>query len=82
MEFDSSTKFITRRETLRTAAALTGGVLAGRFRPYRLVQAAALGLPQKPPPGDRVAAVRAEFGATPIQAQALTDQITLLSGPG
>jgi glyoxylase-like metal-dependent hydrolase (beta-lactamase superfamily II) len=75
-------KFMTRREMLRTAAALTGGVLAARFYPSMLVHAAAPGFPQQAPAGDPVAAMRAQFGGAPIQAQALTDSVTLLSGPG
>jgi cyclase len=46
------------------------------------VRAATPGFPQQPAAGDRVAAMRAQFGGMPIQAQPLTDSITLLSGPG
>jgi cyclase len=82
MESNPKTKFITRRELFRTAAALTGGALAARFLPATLVRAATPGLPQQQPAGDQVAAMRAQFGSMPIQTQKLTDSITLLSGPG
>jgi cyclase len=82
MEFNPTTKFITRRELLRTAAALTGGALAARFFPATFVHAATPGFPQKKPAGDQAAAMRAQFGSMPIQTQKLTDNITLLSGPG
>jgi cyclase len=82
MTSNPTMKFMTRREMLRTAAALTGGVLAARFYPSMLVHAAAPGFPQQAPAGDPVAAMRAQFGGAPIQAQALTDSVTLLSGPG
>jgi cyclase len=82
MEFNPTIKLITRREMLRSAAALTGGALAARFYPSTLVHAATPGYPQQAPAGDPVAAMRAQFGGAPIQAQPLTDSITLLSGPG
>jgi glyoxylase-like metal-dependent hydrolase (beta-lactamase superfamily II) len=79
MESNPTMKFVTRRELLRTAAALTGGALAARFYPATAVRAAA---PQEKPATDQLAAMRAQFGATPIQAQKLSDSVTLLSGPG
>jgi cyclase len=82
MESNPTMKFITRREMLRAAAALSGGALAARFYPATLVHAATPGFPQQPAAGDPVAAMRAQFGGAPIQAQPLTDSITLLSGPG
>ena len=82
MESNLTMKFITRREMLRAAAVLSGGALAARFYPATLVRAATPGFPQQPAAGDQVAAMRAQFGGMPIQAQPLTDSITLLSGPG
>jgi cyclase len=82
MESNPTMKFITRREMLRAAAALTGGALAARFYPATLIHAAAPGFPQQPAAGDQVAAMRAQFGGMPVQAQPLTDSLTLLSGPG
>src|SRR5450631_686599 len=75
-------RFISRRELLRTSAVLSGGALAARFYPATLDRAAAAGYPQQAPAADPVAAMRAQFGGTPIQPQKLTDSITLLSGPG
>jgi len=82
MESNLTMKFFTRREMLRAAAGLTGGALAARLYPSTLVHAATPGFPQQPSAADRVAAMRAQFGGMPIQAQPLTDGITLLSGPG
>jgi cyclase len=82
MEINPTTKYFTRREILLAAAGLTGGVLAGRFFPAAIVHAATTAIPQQPSAADRVAAMRAQFGGLPIQAQPLTDSITLLSGPG
>jgi cyclase len=75
-------KFLTRREMLRATAALSGGALAARFIPAAFARAATPGLSQQAAAGDQVAAMRAQFGGMPIQAQPLTDSITLLSGPG
>src|ERR1700730_4278128 len=82
MESNSTMKFFTRREILLAAAGVTGGALAARLFPAAIVHAAAPGFPQQPSAGDRVAAMRAQFGGVPIQAQPLTDSLTLLSGPG
>ena len=82
MESNPTMKFITRREMLRAAAVLSGGALAARFYPATLVHAATPGFSQQAAAGDQVAAMRAQFGGMPIQAQPLTDSITLLSGPG
>src|ERR1700722_13615427 len=81
MESNPTMKFFTRRELLLAAASVAGGTLAARYFPDAIVHAAAPGYPQKPA-GDAVAAMRAQFGGAPIQAQPLTDSITLLSGPG
>jgi cyclase len=82
MGMNVSEKIFTRREMLRGAAALTGGALAARVFPATLVRAATPGFPQEKSAADQVAAMRAQFGGMPIQSQALTDSITLLSGPG
>jgi cyclase len=82
MEPNPAMKFFTRREMLLAAAGLTGGALAARFFPATIVHAATPGSPQQSSPADRVAGMRAQFGGMPIQAQPLTDNITLLSGPG
>src|SRR5258708_12548966 len=82
MESNPTMKFFTRREVLLAAAGLTGGALAVRLFPATIVRAASPGFPQQPSAADRVAGMRAQFGGLPIQVQPLTDNITLLSGPG
>jgi len=82
MEFNPTVKGYTRRELLRTAAALTGGALTAQFYPAALVRAAAPAFPQEQSAAERVAGMRAQFGGMPIMPQKLTDNITLLSGPG
>ncbi|MFN2570077.1 MAG: MBL fold metallo-hydrolase, partial [Gemmatimonadales bacterium] len=62
----------TRREWLRTMGALGAGPLI----PRELWQQA----PQSP--ADRLAAFRAGFGSIPIKAEPLSENLTLLSGPG
>ncbi len=62
----------TRREWLQTMAALSAGAVADALIPGRV-------LSQQP---DRLAAFRAQIGATPIQTQQLGENLTLLSGPG
>ena len=61
----------TRREWLRTMAALSAGALIPRTARGRVLQAQ-----------DPLAAFRAQIGAVPIKTQQLTDNLTLLSGPG
>ena len=82
MEFHFATKFLARREMLRSAVALAGGALAARFYPASLLRAAVPGYPPQSSGGDPVAASRARFAAIPIQALPLTENLTLLSGPG
>lgn len=82
MATDQATRRFTRRDVLRGGAALAGGALVARLYPATLVRAATPGFPQEKSPAERVAAMRAQFGGTPIQAQALSDNITMLSGPG
>lgn len=82
MEANFTGKAMTRRRLLLGAATLTGGALAARLCPGTIERAVAAGFPQQKSAADQVAAMRAQFGAAPIQAQKLTDVITLLSGPG
>ena len=82
MASNPTIKLFTRRELLLAAAGLTGGTLAARFFPAAIVHAATPGFPQQPSAADRVAAMRAQFGGLPIQAQPLGENLTLLSGPG
>jgi glyoxylase-like metal-dependent hydrolase (beta-lactamase superfamily II) len=82
MEFNPTATFIARREMLRIAAALTGGALAARFYPARMVHAAGPGIPPQSSANDPVVVSRARFAAVPIQTQPLSDNLTMLSGPG
>lgn len=59
---------LTRREWLRTVAALS----ASSLLPRRAWQQ----------PQDPLAAFRAQIGAVPIKSQPLADNLTMLSGPG
>ncbi len=62
----------TRREWLRTMAALGAGALL----PRSLIKS------WRQPAQDPTAAFRAQIGAVPIQARPLGENLTLLSGPG
>src|SRR5690349_3083753 len=62
----------TRREWLKTMAALGAGSLANALIPAWAQQ----------PTQDRTAAFRAQIGAVPIQTNRLGENLTLLSGPG
>jgi glyoxylase-like metal-dependent hydrolase (beta-lactamase superfamily II) len=82
MESNPTIKFLARRELLRGAAVFAVGAVAARLYPATLVRAAAPATPQEKSAADQVAAMRAQFGGTPIQSQPLADNLTLLSGPG
>jgi cyclase len=73
----------TRREMLRNSAALAGTAFLAQLFPGSLLRAGVGGISQQAAaPTDRLAAMRAQMGAVPIQAQPLGDRLTLLSGPG
>src|SRR6202162_5241667 len=74
----------TRREMLRNSAAFAGSSLLAHLFPVSLLSAGVPGLRQQATtaPTDRLAAIRAQMGAVPIQAQPLAENLTLLSGPG
>ncbi|HTI05603.1 MAG TPA: MBL fold metallo-hydrolase [Gemmatimonadales bacterium] len=63
----------TRREWLKVMAALSAGAAADVLIPRRILSQQAQ---------DPLAAFRAQIGAVPIKTQPLTDNLTLLSGPG
>ena len=77
-------KQTTRREVLRDSAMLAGSAFLAQLFPGTLMRASATvsGQQGTAPAADRVATVRAQMGAAPIQAQKLADNLTLLSGPG
>jgi glyoxylase-like metal-dependent hydrolase (beta-lactamase superfamily II) len=68
-----------RREMLRGSATLAGGAFLAHLMPGALRASAAVYRQQATDP---LAAVRAQMGAAPIQAQKLAANLTLLSGPG
>src|SRR6266481_3931567 len=74
----------TRREMLRNSAGFAGSALLAQLFPASLLSASVPGLRQQAAtaPTDHLAAMRAQMGATPIQAQPLAENLTLLSGPG
>jgi cyclase len=78
-------KQTTRREMLRTSVALAGtGVLSGLF-PGKLLsqpESRAANLQQVSTSADRVAQMKAQMSAVPLQTTKLRDNIYLLSGPG
>jgi cyclase len=74
-------KQITRREMLRNSAALAGGSFLAQLLPARLVGALPFPQAQQAAPGDP-SGIRNQIGAIPITPQKLTDNLTLLSGPG
>ena len=73
----------TRREMLRNYAGFAGSALLAQLFPATLLSGVP-GLRQQAAtaPTDRLSAMRAQMGATPIQAQPLAENLTLLSGPG
>jgi cyclase len=77
-------KQITRRELFRTSAVFAGSALLAQVFPASLLSAGVPGFQQQAAtvPTDRLSAMRAQMGATPIQAQPLAENLTLLSGPG
>jgi cyclase len=83
MNSDLFEKQTTRRDMLRGSATLAGSAFLAQLLPASLLRAAVPGYtPQTPSPAERATAFRAQMGATPIQAQKLSENLTLLSGPG
>jgi cyclase len=74
----------TRREMLRNSAGFAGSALLAQLFPASLLSAGVPGPRQQAAtaPTDRLAAMRAQMGAAPIQARPLAENLTLLSGPG
>ena len=74
----------TRREMLRNSAGIAGSALLAQLFPASFLSAGVPGPRQQAAtaPTDRLAAMRVQMGAAPIQAQPLAENLTLLSGPG
>jgi cyclase len=79
MKSDFLQKQTSRREIVRDSVTLAGSAFLAHLFPASLLRAHAQ---QPPSPADPLASLRAQWGATPIQAQKLADNLTLLSGPG
>jgi cyclase len=78
-------KKATRREMLQTSATLAGtGVISGLLLGSLLAEpkARAAALQQVATPADRLAQMRAQMSAIPLQTAKLRENIYLLSGPG
>ena len=86
MDRNSFSTLTTRREMLRAAGAVAGGALLAKLFPGSLLAGAARPLPYPQQagaaPADPLAAVRAQMGATPLESLKLSDNLTMLSGPG
>lgn len=69
---------------LRNSAAFVGSAILAQLFPARLLSAGFPSFRQQTAtaPTDHLSAIRAQMGATPIQAQPLAENLTLLSGPG
>jgi glyoxylase-like metal-dependent hydrolase (beta-lactamase superfamily II) len=76
----------TRREILRAGGFLAGAAVLARLFPGSLLAGAARPLPYPQQagaaPADPLAAARAQMGAAPLETLKLTDNLTMLSGPG
>ena len=74
----------TRRGMLRNCAGFAGSALLAQLFPASLLNAGVPALCQQAAtsPTDSLGAMRAQMGTVPIHSQPLSDNLTLLSGPG
>ncbi|HET9308280.1 MAG TPA: MBL fold metallo-hydrolase [Candidatus Sulfotelmatobacter sp.] len=73
----------SRREMLRNFSGFAGSALLAQLFPATLLSGVpSLQQQAATAPADRLTAMRAQMGATPIQAQPLAENLKLLSGPG
>ena len=79
-----SEKQSTRRAMLRNYVGFAGSALLPQLFPASLLSAGVPGLRRQAATAqtDRLAAMRGQMGAGPIQTQPLAENLTLLSGPG
>jgi cyclase len=83
MDSGSIVKRATRRDILLTAGALAGGWVLSHLFPKALAGATPLFAQQgSTAPADALAAARARFGKVPIESAKLSENLTLLRGPG
>jgi glyoxylase-like metal-dependent hydrolase (beta-lactamase superfamily II) len=83
MDSEAIFKRTTRREILRATGALAGGWAVSHVFPTVLAGATARNAQQGGAAGgDALAAARARFGKVPIESTKLSENLTLLRGPG
>jgi cyclase len=83
MDSDNIVKRPTRREILREAGALAGGWALSHVLPQALAGATPRFAQQGSAAAvDALAAARARFGKVPIESAKLSENLTLLRGPG
>jgi cyclase len=83
MNSDNIVKRATRREMLQAGGALAGGWALSQLFPKALAGATPRFTQQgSAAPADALAAARARFGKVPIESAKLSENLTLLRGPG
>jgi glyoxylase-like metal-dependent hydrolase (beta-lactamase superfamily II) len=83
MDSDKVVKRATRREILQAAGALAGGCALSHLFPKALAGATPRFAWQgSAAPADALATARARFGKVPIESAKLSENLTLLRGPG
>jgi cyclase len=83
MDSDYMARRVTRREILRTTGALASGWALSHVFPKALAGATPRFAQQGVATGaDALAAARARFGKVPIESAKLSENLTLLRGPG
>ena len=83
MDSGNIVKRPTRREILQATGTLAGGWALSHVFPAALRGAAPRSMQQSgAAAGDALAAARARFGAVPIESAKLSENLTLLRGPG
>ena len=83
MDTDNIARRVTRREILRTTGALAGGWALSHVFPKSLASATPRFEQQgSAAAADALAAARTRFGKVPIESAKLSENLTLLRGPG
>ncbi|HXP82907.1 MAG TPA: MBL fold metallo-hydrolase [Verrucomicrobiae bacterium] len=83
MDSGNIIKRATRREILQATGVVAGGWALSHIFPKEIAGATPRFAQQGgTPPGDALAAARARFGKVPISSTKLSDNLTLLMGPG
>ena len=83
MKFNFLHRQVSRREMLGWSTSLAGSALLTTFFSTGLLGASAKGYAQQAPSAaDLLADMRARFNAAPLETQSLTEDVTMLSGPG